>query len=177
MKPSGRRARPAGKRSRPPRAATAPDPRASSSSPRPTRSVGSASTEFSAGRRSRSSKTTRRWRSSRAVPLKVMGTRRLPFEARSEQPLRSRLWVLRPHAEVLERKSHPWRPWFEKVFGVVVRAANETEARALAQEEAGSEGLGVYRELGCAQEERAAAVWLDPTRTGCEELGAFGPPA
>jgi hypothetical protein len=78
---------------------------------------------------------------------------------------------------VLERKSHPWRPWFEKVFGVVVRASNETEARSLAQEEAGSEGLGVYRDLGCAQEERAAAVWLDARYTTCEELIAEAPPA
>ena len=91
--------------------------------------------------------------------------------------MRSRLWLLRPHAEVLERKSHPWRPWFEKVFGVVVRAANETDARALAQAEAGSEGVGVYRELGCAQEEKAAAVWLDPTKTACEMLEVDGPPA
>jgi hypothetical protein len=106
-----------------------------------------------------------------------MVTRRSRFDAQSKQPLRSRLWLLRPHAEVLERESHPWRPWFEKVFGVVVRAPNEIEARALAQEEAGSEGVGLYRELGCAREERAAAVWLDPTRTACEELEVEGPPA
>ena len=106
-----------------------------------------------------------------------MVAKRSPIEARSEHPLRSRLWLLRPHAEVLERKSHPWRPWFEKVFGVVVRAPNETKARALAQKAAGSEGLGIYREVGCAQEETAIAVWLDRARTACEELEVDGPPA
>lgn len=88
-----------------------------------------------------------------------------------------RLWLLRPHTEVLARGRSPWRPWFEKVFGVVVRASSEEEARALAQSEAGSEGLGIYQGLGLASEQVAKAVWLDPLFTACDRLLEDGPPA
>jgi hypothetical protein len=85
-----------------------------------------------------------------------------------------RLFVLRPRKEVLGRPSHPWAPPWDKVFGIVVRAANETDARALAQGQAGSEGLGVYRRLGCREEGVAALVWLDSTFTQCEDLAMEG---
>lgn len=88
-----------------------------------------------------------------------------------------RLWLLRPHTEVLARGRSPWRPWFEKVFGVVVRASSEEEARALAHSEAGSEGLGIYQGLGLASEQVAKAVWLDPLFTACDRLLEDGPPA
>lgn len=88
-----------------------------------------------------------------------------------------RLWLLRPHTEVLARGRSPWRPWFEKVFGVVVRASSEEEARALAQSEAGSEGLGIYQGLGLASEQVAKAVWPDPLFTACDRLLEEGPPA
>jgi hypothetical protein len=87
----------------------------------------------------------------------------------------SRLWLLQPRADVLARPSHPWRPWFDKVFGVVVRAASEGEARAHAQEHAGHEGLGIYRKLGSGKEEIAVDVWLDPAYTLCEALSSDGP--
>ena len=86
-----------------------------------------------------------------------------------------RLWFLRPRAGVLARESHPWRPWFDKVFGIVVRAQSEAQARALAQGEAANEGLGIYRTLGYRHEAIAAGVWLDPTYTACDELEAGGP--
>ena len=104
-----------------------------------------------------------------------MPTRHVPSKVSSDLPLRARLWLLRPHAEVLPRKSHPWRPWFDKLFGIVVRADNEAQARALAQSGAGTEGLGIYRGLGCSDEAIAAGVWLDSAYTGCDELDAVGP--
>jgi hypothetical protein len=61
------------------------------------------------------------------------------------------------------------------VFGLVVRAGNEAEARALAQAHAGHEGLGIYRKLGSREEEVAADVWLNPAYTDCEELAQDGP--
>jgi hypothetical protein len=86
-----------------------------------------------------------------------------------------RLWFLRPRAGVLARESHPWRPWFDKVFGIVVRAQSEAQARALAQSGAGTEGLGIYRRFGYGDEAIAAGVWLDPAYTACDELDAGGP--
>ena len=58
---------------------------------------------------------------------------------------------------------------------IVVRADNEAQARALAQSGAGTEGLGIYRGLGCSDEAIAAGVWLDSAYTGCDELDAVGP--
>jgi len=45
------------------------------------------------------------------------------------------LYILKPHLIALER----WVPWFDKVFGFVIRAKNEIEARKIAQENAGEE--------------------------------------
>ena len=54
-----------------------------------------------------------------------------------------------------------WNPWYDKVFGIVVRAENETEARTVASIWAGDEG---------------GAVWHDPLLTTCEVLEAEGNP-
>jgi hypothetical protein len=81
-----------------------------------------------------------------------------------------RLWLLRPRPDVLAREAHPWEPPFEKVFGLVVRAADEGAARALAQSQAGHEGLGIYRELGAVEEQLADDVWLNASWTSCEVL-------
>jgi hypothetical protein len=88
----------------------------------------------------------------------------------------SRLWLLRPRPDVLARERHPWAPWFDKVFGMVVRAASEVEARTLAQAQSGAEGRGIYDALGCEEEEIAADVWLDAAHTACEVLASDGPP-
>jgi hypothetical protein len=60
------------------------------------------------------------------------------------------------------------------VFGLVVRAGSEVEARALAQAHAGHEGLGIYRTLGDEEEELAMDVWLDSTYTSREILEPAG---
>jgi hypothetical protein len=119
----------------------------------------------------------RPWRFSISAPPRAMAPRRSLWQTSSNDPSSTRLWLLRPRADVLARESHPWAPWFEKVFGVVARASDEIEARALAQSEAGHEGVGIYRELGCAEEQITAAVWLDASYTACEELQVEGPPA
>lgn len=104
-----------------------------------------------------------------------MPTRHVRSKVSSDLPLLGRLWLLRPHAEVLARKSHPWRPWFDKVFGIVVRAENEAQARALAQSGAGTEGLGIYRGLGCSDEAITAGGSLDSAYTAYDELDPAGP--
>lgn len=95
---------------------------------------------------------------------------------RSSKPTsRTRLGLLAPREDVLARASHPWLPWFDKVFGIVVRAANEQAARVVAQEQAGQEGAARYRALGCERDEAVAGVWLDRAYTACEPLSAEGP--
>lgn len=45
------------------------------------------------------------------------------------------LYLLRPRDE----HHGPWEPWFDKVFGFVVRADTEAEARAVADTHGGDE--------------------------------------
>lgn len=52
-----------------------------------------------------------------------------------------------------------WDPWYDRAFGFVVRAGNETLARTLASAHAGQEGH---------------EVWKNPELTKCEELTTRG---
>ena len=67
------------------------------------------------------------------------------------------IWLLRPLTG--ENEVGQWSPWFDKAFGFVVRAEDETEARALASLMAGDEGF---------------SSWLDKTLTGCAPLEVAG---
>ncbi len=72
-----------------------------------------------------------------------------------------KLWLLRPLEEVLDRsEDNPWDPWFDKSFGFVVRAADQVEARDLAQKNATSE---------------TGEEWLDANYSSCQELETDGP--
>jgi hypothetical protein len=62
-----------------------------------------------------------------------------------------KLWLLRP--------VKTWNPWYDKCFGMVIRTADEADARLLASGEAGDEG---------------GDVWLDHAKTTCEELTLDG---
>ena len=69
-----------------------------------------------------------------------------------------KLWLLRPihgHDEW-----GPWKPWYDKTFGFVVRAETEDEARLLASKQAGDEGHH---------------AWMEPFESTCVELTADGP--
>lgn len=61
------------------------------------------------------------------------------------------LYILKPVED--------WKPWYDKAFGFVVRAASVADARIFAATEHGDEGE-------CA--------WLDPLQTTCELLTADG---
>ncbi len=52
-----------------------------------------------------------------------------------------------------------WVPWYDKCFGVIVRADTERKARELASEQHGDEG---------------PEVWLNSEKTTCEYLMAEG---
>ena len=76
-----------------------------------------------------------------------------------------KLWLLRPQ-EDLEEDDNPWRIWYDKVFGFVVRAENEEEARALiTDDDWGSEVRALKSKIN---------PWIDPHYSRCEELTAKG---
>ena len=78
-----------------------------------------------------------------------------------------KLWLLRP-VEDLPDSDDPWEPWFDKVFGFVVRAETESEARVLAQAEAGAEKM----DENC---DDTRTPWLEARYSTCDELTADGP--
>lgn len=62
-----------------------------------------------------------------------------------------KLWLLKP--------IHDWDPWYDKVFGFVIRAETETDARSIACVLSGEEGKD---------------VWKDNSLTLCHELTSDG---
>ncbi len=82
-----------------------------------------------------------------------------------------KLWLLRPKKD-LPKDDSPWDPWYDKVFGFVVRAETEEEARRLANEQGGDETgeirTIVYRTGG--------NPWLDSKYSTCEILTEDGEP-
>lgn len=77
-----------------------------------------------------------------------------------------KLWLLRPRDD-LSSDDNPWTPWFDKAFGLVVRAETEHEARSIAQQHGGAE-----KDCICTNEETGDTTtpWLDEKYSRCEEL-------
>src|SRR5262249_62224309 len=67
----------------------------------------------------------------------------------------NKLWILRP----VNEEAAPWLPWFDRMFGFVIRAKSEAAARTLAAEHAGDEG---------------GRAGLSPESATCTELRADG---
>lgn len=67
-----------------------------------------------------------------------------------------KLYILRPIEN--QTINNPWKPWYDKAFGFVIRASSEQEARQIADEEAGDENRS---------EEHP---WLDVNYSMCIEL-------
>lgn len=79
-----------------------------------------------------------------------------------------KLWLLRP-VEGLEDQDNPWRPWYDKAFGFVVRADSEEAARRWAMEKAGEETQRWVEESGeCKRIEIPA--WTDAHYSTCIPL-------
>lgn len=73
---------------------------------------------------------------------------------------KSTLWLLHP----VNPSKAPWKPWYDKCFGFVIRANSENEARALADSEGGDEN------------DNALHPWLNPELSTCEPLSNKGKP-
>ena len=71
-----------------------------------------------------------------------------------------KLWLLLPIVGL--DADNPWEPWYDKVFGVVVRAETEAEARQFANAIGGEENTD------------GEDVWLKAKYSTCEELKADG---
>lgn len=67
---------------------------------------------------------------------------------------------------------NPWKPWYDKAFGFVVRAETEEDARKWAHEEAGDENRGEFMRGKTAN---TTTPWLDPKYSTCVELSGDGP--
>ncbi len=80
-----------------------------------------------------------------------------------------KLWILRPR-ETTEG-DNPWSPWYDKVFGFVVRAETARAARKIANENAGDENRGCF--LG-EKTSKTKQPWLDAKYSKCTRLGDDG---
>ena len=74
------------------------------------------------------------------------------------------LWLLKPRDDLSE-DDNPWVPWYNKVFGFIIRAEIPGEARAMADRGAGSE----TDEAG-----GDPLAWFDPRVSTCTELTPEG---
>ena len=81
-----------------------------------------------------------------------------------------KLWLLKP-AENLTQGDNPWEPWFDKIFGFVIRSDIEGKARQLAHQNAGCENDNEF--LG-AKVSNTTTPWLDPKYSTCRELNQDG---
>lgn len=75
-----------------------------------------------------------------------------------------KLWILKPNSN-LQSHDNPWNTQYDKIYGFVVRAENQEEARKLAQGQCGSEGFFKGQRI---------APWLTLLYTSCEELRSEG---
>ena len=78
-----------------------------------------------------------------------------------------KLWLLKPVQGLLE-KEDPWKPWYDKAFGFVVRAKDEIHARLLAHEQGG------YENSPHSYGYEPRNPWLDARFSTCTALAAVG---
>lgn len=80
--------------------------------------------------------------------------------------LAMKLWLLRPVED-----DPLWEPWYDKTFGFVIRAETESEARELAQRDAGDEiGFVSFS----SEKMNGDPAWLSAEHSTCTELTANG---
>ena len=70
-----------------------------------------------------------------------------------------KLWLLQAKTDL---GNSPWNPWEDKIFGFVVRAESESDARQIADEHGGNETTATMR------------PWLNVQYSTCVELLAEG---
>ena len=64
-----------------------------------------------------------------------------------------------------------WVPWYDKCFGMIIRAEDERQARAIASNHGGDEDTFDVR----FEKDKSASVWMNPKETLCVELASDGP--
>ena len=81
-----------------------------------------------------------------------------------------KLYILRP----INENYSPWRPWYDKVFGFVVRAKSEEAARKIADEHAGAENT---RWVDSSNKTTLESIhpWLSSKDSSCYVLANEGP--
>ena len=75
-----------------------------------------------------------------------------------------KLFLLKPR-EDLEDNGNPWEPWYDKCFGVVVRAESHTTARRIAEGHESGEASPTFGVVG---------AWTNSKYSSCSELKAQG---
>lgn len=70
-----------------------------------------------------------------------------------------KLWLLRP---IKGLSDDPWKPWYDKHHGFVIRAKNEESARVMANANSRDENFG------------RGEVWTNPKYSTCIELTKTG---
>ena len=87
-----------------------------------------------------------------------------------------KLWLLTPK-ENLPDDDNPWKPWYDKCFGMVIREETEERARETAtwmsREECNTEN---YEEIPWIRKEAYANAWKDSRYSDCIELKPEGEP-
>lgn len=75
-----------------------------------------------------------------------------------------KLWILKPvDGSFMPEGTNPWEPWYDKMFGIVVRAETEEAARALTEEHA------------CGEKEGSGIdPWKDDRYSTCDVLDVTG---
>lgn len=81
-----------------------------------------------------------------------------------------KLWILLP-MNGLQDGDNPWEPWYDKCFGMIIRAETEEVARQLANDSGQDENRGEFMRKRIA---RTKAPWLDANYSTCSELTAEG---
>ena len=80
-----------------------------------------------------------------------------------------KLWILCP-AKDRPTEDDPWKPWYDKSFGFVVRAETEKEASIFADEGAGDENPRSYHQ----ETSTTIRPWLDAKYSTCVLLIPHG---
>jgi len=73
--------------------------------------------------------------------------------------------------ENLPLNDNPWKPWYDKNFGFIIRAENEKEAREIANKNAGDENRVEFLNSKTAG---TKTPWLDDKYSTCSEISNNG---
>ena len=86
------------------------------------------------------------------------------------------VWILKPKDDrETTDEPDPWQPWYDKCFGMVIRAETETQARVVAQEAAKDETTISPVHHNVDKRVRDRKVWTDESLTICIPIEEYEP--